>query len=53
MMTVKQEKFVLARIAAYDERLKILENYLQDLDGCRVSSVQPIPADVKNPDEQD
>jgi hypothetical protein len=52
-MTEKQEKFVLARIAAYDERLKLLETRLQELDGCRVPGLIPVPVDAQRPDNQD
>ena len=41
MLTVKQEKFVLVRIADYDNRLKVLETLLQAVDGCRVSERKP------------
>ncbi|MEK6581896.1 MAG: hypothetical protein AABY50_05715 [Nitrospirota bacterium] len=53
MLTVKQEKFVLVRIADYDNRLKVLETLLQAVDGCRVSERKPqIPVDDKRPEEQ-
>lgn len=53
MMSVKQEKFVLARIADYDNRLKALETRLQAEDGVGVPAVKPlIPADDKRPVEQ-
>lgn len=53
MLTVKQEKFVLARIADYAERLKVLETHLQAVGGCRGFEGKPqIPVDDKRPDEQ-
>lgn len=36
MMTVKQEKFVLARIHFYDERITALEARIQELCGYSV-----------------
>ena len=53
MMSVKQEKFVLARIADYDNRLKALETRLQADAGGGVSARKSqIPADNERPDEQ-
>jgi hypothetical protein len=54
MLTSKQEKFVLARIAVYDERLKALETRIQTLDGGRIPEmVSAAPVYDKRPDEQD
>jgi len=53
-MTLKQEKFVLARIHFYDERITALESRIQELGGCPVPL--PIGSDTaadKKPDNKD
>lgn len=53
MFSVKQQKFVLAKIADYDNRLKVLETRMQAVDGGGVSARKSqIPADGERPDEQ-
>ena len=52
MFSVKQQKFILARIADYDNRLKALETRLQAEVGSRVSAMEQIPAANERPVEQ-
>lgn len=53
-MTLKQEKFVLARIHFYEQRITALETRIQELGGCPVpGSLDPDRVDDKKPDNKD
>jgi hypothetical protein len=53
-MTLKQEKFVLARIHFYEERITALETRIQELAGCSVPGSGDLGrVDDKKPDNKD